>query len=78
MKVCTRETKRGPEKYNSYILVYVDDVLCIHDDPDSILTQIDKYFLLKPDSVGEQDVYLGAKQADAAWKWHMGMGFEPV
>ncbi len=39
----------------------MDDILCIHDDPDSVLAQIDKYFLLKSDSVGEPDVYLGAK-----------------
>ncbi len=28
----------------SYILIYVDDILCIHNDPVSILTQIDKYY----------------------------------
>ncbi len=61
MKLCTRDNGTDPKKYYSYILIYVDDILCIHDDPDSILTQIDKFFLLKPDSVGEQDVYLGAK-----------------
>ncbi len=36
-------------------------MLCVHDDPDSIPTQIDKYFPLMPDSVGEPGVYLGAK-----------------
>ncbi len=60
VKVCTQQTKRGPKKYHSYILIYVDDILCIHDDPDSVLTQINKYFLLKPDTVFEPDVYLGA------------------
>ena len=74
MKVCTRDTRNGPEKYYSYIVIYVDDILCIHDDPDSILTQIDKYFLLKPDSVGELDVYLGAKLKlmqleNGVWAW---------
>ncbi len=39
----------------------VDDILCISTDPDSVLTQIDKYFLLKPDSVDEPDVCFGAK-----------------
>ncbi len=56
MKVCTWDTGCSPEKYFSYILLYVNDILCIHNDPDSVLTQIDKYFLLKPDSVGEPDV----------------------
>ncbi len=36
--------------------LYVDDILCIHDDPDTVLAQIDKYIPLKPDSVGEPDV----------------------
>ncbi|KAL7464783.1 hypothetical protein ACHAXS_005117 [Conticribra weissflogii] len=74
MKACTRETEYGVEKYYSYILIYVDDILCIHDDPDSIMTQIDKYFPLKPDSVGEPDMYLGAKLKlmqleNSVWAW---------
>ncbi len=48
MKVCTKESKKGPEKYNFHIFIYVDDILCIHNDPDSILTQIEKYVPLKP------------------------------
>ncbi len=52
----------------------MDDILCIHDDPDSILTQIDKYFPLKPDLEGELDVYLGAKLKlmqleNGVWAW---------
>ncbi len=38
----------GPRN-NLCILLCVDGLLCIHDDPDCILTQIDRYFLLKPD-----------------------------
>ncbi len=56
MKVFTQDRGNGPEKYYLYILIYVDDILCIQDDPDSVLTQIDEYFPLKPDSVGELDV----------------------
>ncbi len=74
MKICTWKTEHGPEKYYSYILVYVDDILCIHNHPGLILTQIDKYFPLKPDSVGEPDVYLGAKLKlmqllNGVWAW---------
>ncbi len=52
----------------------MDDILCIHDDPDTILTQKDKYFPLKPDSVGEPDIYLGAKLKlmqleNGVWAW---------
>ncbi len=40
---------------------YLDDILQIPDDQDSVLTKLDKYFLLKPDSVSEPHVYLGAQ-----------------
>ncbi len=43
------------------MLVYVDYILCIHNDPDSVLKVLNKYFPLKPDSVGAPDIYLGAK-----------------
>ncbi len=58
MKVCMQDTENGPKKYYSYLFIYVDDILCIHNDPNSVLTQVDKYFPLKPDSVDEPDVYL--------------------
>ncbi len=61
MKVCMQETNIVPEKYYSYIIIYLDNILCINDDPDSILTQIDMYFLLNSDSVVEPNEYLGAK-----------------
>ncbi len=74
MKVCVQETKNGPGKYDSYILIYIDDILCIHDDPDSILTQMDKYFPLKLDLVSEPEVYLGVKLKlmqfeNGVWAW---------
>jgi hypothetical protein len=46
--------------YYAYILCYVDDILCIHHDALSVLTKIDKYLPLKPTSVGNPDIYLGA------------------
>ncbi len=61
MKVCTWEPANGPKKYYSYILLYIDHIPYIHDDPDSIFSQIDKYFPLKSDEVDEPDVYLGDK-----------------
>lgn len=61
MKAYTRGTMYGNEKYYSYILILVDDILCINNNPDSLVTQLYKYFLFKPDSVGEPDVYLGVK-----------------
>ncbi len=61
MKVCTWDFINGSKKYSLYIMKYVGGILCIHNNPDSVLTQIVKYFLLKPDSVGGLDEYLGAK-----------------
>ena len=46
--------------YYSYILNYVDDILVIRHEALSVLTKIDNYFTLKPDSIGDPDVYLGA------------------
>jgi hypothetical protein len=43
------------------MLCYVDNILCIHHDALSVLTQINKYLPLKPTSVGDPDIYLGAK-----------------
>ena len=47
-------------KYWEYILCYVDDVLCIHEDPTIALKQIATKFKLKNDSMDEPDIYLGA------------------
>jgi hypothetical protein len=48
-------------KYYSYLLCYVDDVLCIHHDAVEQIRAIDKQFPLKKTSVGDPDIYLGAK-----------------
>ena len=48
-------------KYYSYVLLYVDDVLCIHHDGESTIKIIDKYFKMKDGSIGDPDLYLGAK-----------------
>jgi hypothetical protein len=48
-------------KYWAYILIYVDDILCVHHDPGTFLAQNDKYFKMKPGSIMEPTFYLGAK-----------------
>mgnify|MGYP006199594339 CR=1 FL=1 len=56
------ETRPGDNyRYYAYILCYVDDILVMHHDSMSVLHQIDKYLPLKPTSVGDPDIYLGAK-----------------
>ncbi len=47
--------------YYSYILIYVDNILCIHHEAMPVLDKLDKYFTLKLSSVGDPSMYLGAK-----------------
>ena len=55
------ETTEDGHKYYSYVLLYVDDALAIHEDALSVLNRMGKYFKMKEGSVGEPNVYLGAK-----------------
>jgi hypothetical protein len=48
-------------RYWAYILIYVDAILCIHHNPGTSLAQIDKCFKMKPGSIMEPTLYLGAK-----------------
>ena len=50
----------GFEHYE-YVLLYVNDVLAISDDPTEVLQNIDKYFGLNPGSLAEPSIYLSAK-----------------
>ena len=47
--------------YYSYVLFYVDDCLAIWHDATECLKQLDKYFPMKEGSIGDPDIYLGAK-----------------
>ena len=47
--------------YYAYILLYANDILCIHQNAESVLIKVDKYFKLKPDSIGDPDMHWGAK-----------------
>jgi hypothetical protein len=33
--------------YWAYILIYVDDILCVHHDPGALLAKLDEYFKMK-------------------------------
>ena len=48
-------------EYWEYVLLYVDDVLAIGEEPQEVLRKIDKYFGLKPGSLADPSQYLGAK-----------------
>ena len=58
-----RKAKRANNSdYWEYVLLYVDDCLCISENPKSIVRdEIGKYFLMKEASIREPDVYLGGK-----------------
>ncbi len=61
-------------RYYAYILCYVDDILCVHHNPMSVLNFINGYMPLKPSLVADPDIYLGAKlkmtQLDnGIWAW---------
>ena len=58
----------------TYVLIYVDDVMVINHDAESVLLRIYKYFKLKPSSIGDPDIYLGAKLKkmrleNGVWGW---------
>lgn len=48
-------------EYYSYVLLYVDDVLAISHNATAVLNELDKFFMMKPGSIGDPDIYLGAK-----------------
>ena len=47
--------------YWTYVLFYVDDCLAIDCDAEGVLRQIDRFFKMKPGSIGDPDLYLGSK-----------------
>jgi hypothetical protein len=63
-------------RYFAYILCYVDNILCVHHDPMSVLDLINGYMPLKPSLVGDPDIYLGAKLKmtqleNRIWAWRL-------
>jgi hypothetical protein len=48
-------------RYWAYILIYVDDILCVHHDPGTPLAKLDEYFKMKEGSIQVPTFYLCAK-----------------
>ena len=70
------QTKADGTQYYAYVLVYVDDVLHLHEDPSLLMNELSKAYRLKDDSLGRPDRYLGAnidrvQMADGAIYWSM-------
>ena len=55
------QNKPDGTEYYAYVLIYVDDILVIHHDAKKVLAQIDYFFHMKPESMGDPDIYLGCK-----------------
>jgi hypothetical protein len=47
--------------YWDYILIYVDDSLCVHHDPGAPLEKLDEYFKMKEGSIQVPKFYVGDK-----------------
>ena len=56
-----KAVKDSGEDYYEYVLLYVDDALGIGERPKEQLQELDKYFKMKPGSITEPKLYLGAK-----------------
>jgi Reverse transcriptase (RNA-dependent DNA polymerase) len=62
------QTKPNGDRYYEYVLCYVDDLLVLSHDPQSIMNVLSKKYTLKEGSVKEPDMYLGAEIR----KWQIG------
>ena len=62
-------------EYWEYILCYVDDVICVSNNPTQTLQALQKYFKLKEDKIEQPDMYLGAEigkmQSEGGEFWTM-------
>ena len=68
------KTKPNGEKYYSYLLIYVDDVISIDINPKENIDLINGRFTIKKGSAGPPSVYLGAniqelpsRRGDKCW-----------
>ena len=60
MRKATHPTTKA--QYWEYVLLYVDDCLCVSHRPQKVLEkEIGKYWTMKPGSVGPPSIYLGNK-----------------
>ena len=57
-----KAVKDNGHEYWEYILLYVDDALCIsHRAEDVLRNELGKYFVLKQESISKPNIYLGNK-----------------
>ena len=54
-----REMRDDKTKYYSYLVIYVDDILCVHEHPKRIMDKLGLVYHLKDGSVEKPERYLG-------------------
>lgn len=59
--------KKDGFKYWEYVLIHVDDILCVSENPKATMDYLGTHYTLKAGSVKEPDIYLGA----AIKKWYI-------
>jgi hypothetical protein len=63
--------------YWAYILIYVDDILCVNHDPGAPLVKLDEYFKMKECSIQVPNLLLGCQaEEDYPTQWHSCLGHE--
>ena len=73
-----KAVKSNGEKYWEYVFIYTDDVIVMSENPNLILQDMNKHFLLKEGSIGPPTRYLGANiseyfvAGDTKPKWAIG------
>jgi len=73
-----KAVKLTGETYWEYVFIYTDDVIAMSEDPRKILSDMNRHFLLKEDSIGPPTRYLGANiskyhiPGDDKPKWAIG------
>ena len=61
MCACTKPY--GTDLYE-YVILYVDNVLCISNKPREVISVIDKFFPMQPGLIEKPDMYLGVKVSE--------------
>ena len=56
--------KDNGQTYWEYMLLYVDDALCISSNGDAPIRELGKYFKIKEESIGPPKIYLGGKMTE--------------
>ncbi len=73
-----KAVKSSGESYSEYVFIYTDDVIAMSEQPNLILQDMNKHFLLKEGSIDMPTRYLGANiseyfaAGDAKPKWAIG------